>query len=251
MRSFAPTAASPTYPPTAPSLAAAERSSAFSRLFLKRLAGLCPRSVCVFTYMEQSHNGKSGTGCFSGLGRDSFPPRHVEFWQSLPALVGDGVFFFRINVGTWHPYLIFLYPARSYEDLNDESENDGLHAMEVTARKQSACPTICLCVATIPRLLVIDRAIPKDCLWLQARSAEKRGLTASKGKAPLLKPKPRPKPMPKPKPAGGPPAKPKTYAQQQEEQLRANLSSGLRKPPNELEEESEEEEESSDEERPE
>lgn len=29
-----------------------------------------------------------------------------------------------------HPYLIFLYPARSYEDLNDESENDGLHAME-------------------------------------------------------------------------------------------------------------------------
>jgi hypothetical protein len=45
-------------------------------------------------------------------------------------LVADGVYFFRVNVGTWHPYLVFLYPARSYEDLQGESENDGLHAME-------------------------------------------------------------------------------------------------------------------------
>jgi hypothetical protein len=78
-------------------------------------------SIAVFTYMEQSHNGRSGTACFSGLGRDSFPPSHVEFWSGLPSLVSDGWFFFRINVGSWHPYLAFLYPARSYEDLNEES----------------------------------------------------------------------------------------------------------------------------------
>jgi hypothetical protein len=74
--------------------------------------------------MEQSHNGRSGTACFNGLGKDSFPPSHLEFWRGLPSLVADGVYFFRINVGTWHPSLAWLYPARSYEDLNDEAGID-------------------------------------------------------------------------------------------------------------------------------
>ena len=46
-------------------------------------------SVGGFTYREQSHNGRSGTACFSGLGKDSFPQEHVEFWRGLPYVLPD------------------------------------------------------------------------------------------------------------------------------------------------------------------